>query len=394
MATVAFPWVQRFRTPGVLFFATIDAIDAMGRALLVTVIPIQALDAFGDSRDISLAFTFGGVAGLAGLFTIPWLIRTFRRRFVYTLGVALLIAAAAALATASQVGVVVAIVLRTFATSCVIISMNLYVMEFIHKRDFGRLEPIRIMAVGVPWTVGPYLGVHLYAEVDPLFAYAIAAACAALVLAYFWWVPLRGQPTAALHRAPRAPWRDIGRFIVQPRLRLAWLLAFGRSCWWSMFFIYVPLFMVESGLGELAGALAVSIGNATLLMAPVFGWLARRFHMRPVITVAFLALAGTTLAAGLTADAPYVAASLLLLGTLPAVALDGLAIILFYRAVHPYERPEMSAVYSTWRDLSNMATPGIAAIALSFGPLPWVFVALGATMFVYAAYSRYIPHSM
>lgn len=392
MAGALATWVERFRTPGVVVFATMDVLDSMARACLVTVIPLQALDAFQDSRDVSLAFTFGAVAGFLALFAIPGLTRRFRRRFVYTLGVVLVIAAAGALATATQAGVTAAIFLRTFATSCIIITVQLYVLEFIRRRDFVRLEPIRIMAVGVPWTVGPYLGVYLYGEVSPLAVYGFSAACAALVLVYFWWLPLRGGATAP--KPPLAPWGNVLRYVVQPRLRLAWLLAFGRSSWWAMYFIYVPLYMVEAGPGEQIGALFISVGNATLLISPVFGWLARRYRVRPVIRLAFAALGAMTVAAGLTAHSPYLAGLFLLLGTIPAVCLDSLVIIPFYRAVHAYERPEMTTVYSTWRDLSNLATPGVAAIVLSFGPLPWVFVALGVSMFVYGWFCRYVPRGM
>ncbi|MEX2649944.1 MAG: MFS transporter [Alphaproteobacteria bacterium] len=394
MASTVSRWVERFRTPGVLVFVTMDTLDSFARASLVTVVPLQALAAFKSERDTSLAFTFGGVAGLIALFAIPWLTRTFRRRSVYTLGVLLVIATSAALATATQVGVTMAIFLRTFATSCIVITMNLYVLEFIRKRDFVRLEPLRIMAVGVPWTLGPYFGVWLYTEVGPLAIYGFSAACALVVLAYFWWVPLRGRPGSTGSRPPRTPTRSIARFAKQPRLRLAWLLAFGRSSWWSMYFIYVPLYMVQAGAGEKAGALLVSAGNALLLIAPVFGWLARRFHLRPVMMTAFAASGVVTIAAGLAGASPLIAAALLLVATVGLVCLDGLTVIPFYRAVHAYERDEMTTVYTTWRDISNLATPALCAVVLSFGPLPWVFVVMGALMFVFAYYTRYVPRGM
>ena len=382
---------NRFFKPGIVVFATMDALDSMARASLVTVLPLLALDVFGDSRDVSLAYTLGGVAGLLALFTIPWLTRRFRRRFVYTLGVLLVIAGAVAMATASQVGVTAAIFLRTFAASCVIVMMNLYVMEFIRRRDFVRLEPIRLVAVAVPWTAGPYLGVWLYQEVSPFAAYGLSAACATLVLAYFWSLPLRGG--AGANRPPQAPWRHVLRYAAQPRLRLAWLLAFGRSSWWGMFFIYAPLYMVESGASQTTGALLVSIGNAALLIAPLFGWLARRYGLRRVVRLAFLVLGVLTVAVG-AAPSPLAGGALLVAGAVGAVCLDGLVIVTFYRAVHAYERAEMATVYSTWRDISNLAMPALAAVLLSFGPLSWVFVAMGASMFVYAWSSRYIPRRM
>ena len=38
------------------------------------------------------------------------------------------------------------------------------------------------------------------------------------------------------------PLRHIARYFRQPRLRLAWLLNFGREAWWVMFMSYAPVY--------------------------------------------------------------------------------------------------------------------------------------------------------
>ncbi len=394
MTLTASALVQRFRTPGIVAFATLDMLDPMTRAILVTVVPLQALATFKDERDVSLAFTLGGVAGLIALFSIPKLIRLLRRRTVYIGGVLLVLVVCGALATGSQVGVALAIFLRTFATSCIVVTFSLYILDTIHRRDFVRLEPIRLAAVAVPWTIGPYLGVWLFDTIDPDAAYALSSVCALFVLAYFVWLGLREGAGEGSARPPRSSWASIRRFVAQPRLRQAWLLTFGRSCWWSMFFLYLPLYMVRSGAGEQAGALVISISSVMLAASPVFGWLARRYRLRPVMFVAFVFSGILSIAAGLTAHDPWLTGGLILLAALGPVCLDSLTSITYYRAVHAYERAEMTTVYCTWRDISNLATPAVGAVVLSFLPLPWVFVALGLLMFGFAWFTRYVPRGM
>jgi hypothetical protein len=46
-------------------------------------------------------------------------------------------------------------------------------------------------------------------------------------------------------------------------------------------------------------------------------------------------------------------------------------------AVKPSERTEMSAVYSSFRDVSGILTPGAAWLVLLVAPLPGVFAAAG-----------------
>ncbi|RWG64139.1 MAG: MFS transporter, partial [Mesorhizobium sp.] len=71
----------------------------------------------------------------------------------------------------------------------------------------------------------------------------------------------------------------------------AWLIAFGRSCFWTTFFVYGPLFMVITGEGKLAGGLLVSAGNALLFMAIFWGRAGKRFGGRRTMAFAYFAMA-------------------------------------------------------------------------------------------------------
>ncbi|MGL5012491.1 MAG: MFS transporter, partial [Paracoccaceae bacterium] len=46
----------------------------------------------------------------------------------------------------------------------------------------------------------------------------------------------------------------------------------------------------------------------------------------------------------------------------------------------PSERTEMSAVYSSFRDVSGIVTPGVAFLVLLVAPLPAIFAAAAGGM--------------
>ena len=56
----------------------------------------------------------------------------------------------------------------------------------------------------------------------------------------------------------------------------------------------------------------------------------------------------------------------------------------FLRAVHPYERAEMTSVFMTFRHGSNLAAPGIFAAVLVWFALPTVFCLSGASLLAMA----------
>ncbi|OZA13998.1 MAG: MFS transporter, partial [Rhodobacterales bacterium 17-64-5] len=59
------------------------------------------------------------------------------------------------------------------------------------------------------------------------------------------------------------------------------------------------------------------------------------------------------------------------------VMLDVVGGLPFLMSVKPSERTEMSAVYSSFRDVSSILTPGAAWLVLLVAPLPGIFIAAG-----------------
>jgi MFS family permease len=190
--------------------------------------------------------------------------------------------------------------------------------------------------------------------------------------------------------------QNIGRFIAQPRLRLAWLIAFGRSCFWSTFFIYSPLLMIAAGLGGKAGGLLISIGNMALITAVPFGRLAQRIGVRRVIAWSMAVLGVVSILAGFSGtSAPWLAGAFLLVGAVAGAALDGVGGIPFLRAVRSRERAEMAGVYRTFIDMSDLLPTLVFSIVLLVFPIGAVFVVLGLWLAVVAALSwRYLPKSL
>lgn len=381
--------------PGSNVFATLFALESVARALLATVIPLQALAIVHDARDVSLIYAAVGLTGLVASFIIPWLVDRLNRRWCYSLGVALLIVAPAFLATVTLPGQVLGMLTRVFGAACLSITLSLYILQHINKRDLSVSEPRRLQYSAVAWTVGPAAGVALYGTVGPMWAYAASAAAAAALLGFFWILRLADNPAlATATRRPPMPWHSLRRFIAQPRMRLAWLIAFVRSSWWTFFFVYTPIYLVQSGLTDLSGALVISAGNGLLFLTPVYGRLARRYGVRLVLLVTFVAVGVATLVAAIASAHPAVVVTLFLIGALGCVGMDAVGSIPFLRAVRAHERPEMTTVYRTYLDISELAPPALFAVLLTFQPLPSVFVAQAVLMLVSVWWVRYLPRGM
>ena len=200
-------------------------------------------------------------------------------------------------------------------------------------------------------------------------------------------------------RAPLQPFnplKNVGRFIEQPRLRLAWSIAFARSVFWSSLFIYGPILLIESGLSNTQGGYVISGSQLILPLALLSGYIARKTSVRIVIASAFALICVSSVLAGVAGSSvPIVTIIFLLMGSVGATALDGVGAIPYMRAVKPRERREMTSVYRTFIEISDIVPGIVFALVLSIFPTQIVYVLVGLlSAFMSFITWRHLPKSL
>ncbi|MEQ8666822.1 MAG: MFS transporter [Rhodospirillales bacterium] len=390
-------WLPVAPAPGIRVIAALTLIESFARAIVSTTIPIQALDLFGDEQVVSFVYTGMGLSALAFSFVIPTLIRVFARRYVYTAGAVALIVSGLAFMSFTQFGTVTGMIVRVIGVACLSVTLNLYVLDYIRREQFVLNDSVRLTLATFGWTIGPFLGVWLYTNYGPVVTYGFSMGFATVLIAVFWYLRMTdGKVIVRAQSKPPNPLRYVGRFFRQPRLRLAWLIAFGRSSFWGTFFVYGPLLMVLTGQGKEAGGVLVSAGNALLIVTILWGRLAQRTGIRPVVAFSFLTVGACMVGAGFAGESsPWLSAGFLLAGAFFVVPLDAVGGTPFYRAVRIYERPEMTSVYRTYIDFSELLPPLIYGLLLGVFGLGAVFLTLGIFLFACSVLSWvYLPRRM
>lgn len=375
-----------------MFFLGLFIVPGIAQSVLLTVVPLEALRLLGTARAVTLLYIAAGLAAVIGRLSIPLLVQLIARRFVFSLGALALTASASLLASHSVPAFAVGLTLTTFAFACIEVTSNLYLLDHIPRRALQHFEPARIFACAGPWTLGPWLGVYLQQSIAFEAPFAVAAAAAITVLVLLWWM----RPTEHVppNRRPANPMRYLPRFFSQPRLRLAWCLAGARSAWWYTFYVYTPIFAVTAGLtAEVGGAIA-SIGTSWIFLVPLWGWVGRRYGLRRLLAVGYAMAGIMTMATAAAFDLPWVGAVMLVLAGFGAEMIDGAGNLLFLRAVHPYERSEMTTVFVSYRDAAQLGAPAVCAALLSLFALPSAFIAAGIMMIGSAALARHIPRRL
>ena len=378
-------------SPGIRAFATIGGFEAVVRGIALSIYPILMYRAWGDAVVVSeLYFGVGVLSLLTGL-AVPLVTRHVPRRFVYS-GGALLFVLSACFGIVGGKVTTVALLCHVMGTATVFVCFNAYVLDNVPKVELGRLESLRLLFGGFGWTVGPVLGVWLlgFWHAAPFIIVGIAALA---MLTAFWRLRIGHGRVTVVHGGARNspnPLAYLRRFAGQPRLVAGWLFTVLRSCGWWIYTVYVGIFAVQNGLGDQVGGIASSLANMGLFMAPLFlRWMQRR-SVREALRTGFLFSGGGFVLAACFSPWPWATVLVLGLASYFLVLLDVCAGLPFLMSVKPSQRTEMSAVYSSFRDVSGILTPGIAWLVLQFSPLAGVFAAGGVALLAAWALAGYL----
>ena len=195
---------------------------------------------------------------------------------------------------------------------------------------------------------------------------------------------------AAQTRKFANPAKFLRDYAGQPRLVLAWVNSFGRAFFWLTFLIYTPVYAVQVGLGKTMGGVLLSAGTAMMLAMPLWGWITRKVGIRLVATVTFSGAAVGTFGAWWFADNAWLGAAGIMVATSFMAVNDGYGNALFFRACRPTQRDNMASVFTTYRDMSELAQALIFSVLLSFLPIETVYLVLAAAMAALACLSRHI----
>ncbi len=381
MATRYLPiFLKHSPTPKVQNFALLAGMEAAVRGTLISAMPLAVYDAVGSAESTSAAYFVAGIVSLIwGLF-VPWGTRFIPRRWMYSLGCAMYVLGMALAILGESWSLPLALMALAMATATTFVCLNAYILDYIDRQNLGRSQSMQMVFAAGPWAIGPLVGVWLRSVWAPL-PFLVAGGFALALLVVFWVLRLGNGKQITRAKGPAAnPLAYLGRFFRQPRLIAGWLFAVIRSCGWWVYVVYLPIFCIEAGLGDKVGGLALSITNTLLFLSPLILRMARRASVRVAVRAAFGACTFAFLAAALLSPMPWLTVVSCMVASVLLVTLDVVGGLPFLMAVKPSERTEMSAVYSSFRDVSGILTPGAAWMVLLVAPLPGIFVAASAAM--------------
>ena len=382
--------------PGPGSFAALYVLDSAARSLTATVIPLHAYSIYkriaADNADSYVGTTYSAVAmvSFVGTFLAPFVIHRFGRNTAYVIGILCCVVGMTALATLTIPGLALGMLGRALSGVLGSVCLILFIVDFIPRRNLVRSETLRLFASCFAWGFGPVIGVELYQRYGIVAPAAASISIHLSLIVYFRGLKL-AKPAIESTPPPRNPLTMVWRFASQKRLRLSWLIVFGRSAWWSMFFTYPALYLQDHAIDETYAGWFVGIGNLLLGVSPLVRMLALRIGIRRPIIGAFWIGGALTIGGTLLYDYPLLFCINLLLGATCIVTLDSLGNIPFMRFARPRELPQLATVFRTYVDTAEFIPSATYALLLTIFDFRVVFIVCGLLALTVGVAATWLP---
>ena len=372
--------------------ARLNACEGFARSLLIGLIPLLALEALGSKEMVTRAYLGASILTLLITLNFAGLERWLQRRWVVTLGVAFTLTAITILAFGQGWIMAIAIGLQSAAASLFSVCLSLYIMDYIGKKELIYTESRRLLYTGLAWMVGPALGVWLWEEAGYWAPLLLSAVTTCAMLFYFWYLRLGQNEVIQKARRPSVSiFKIIPRYFSQPTLRIAYLITLSRAIFWMTVFIYGPIYAVESGLSNWMAGVFLSLVSSLLIISPLIRRIASRFGTRLVIICALWFTGCMMVLLFLLGEPKPMGLLLWVFASLGGAIVDVLGNIPFMRLVKPRERTEMTMIFSTWREGSQLLTPLLVSIVLLVAPFEFFYLLLALILMVAGSFATFLP---
>jgi MFS family permease len=376
-------------------FARLNALEGIARSLLMGVIPLLALEALGTKEMVTRAYLLASILTLTITLNFAALERLLQRRWVVTLGVACTMIAMTILLLGDGLIMALGIGLQQAAASLFSVCLSLYIMDYIGKQELIYTETRRMLYAGIVWMVGPTLGLWLWENAASWAPFVLTVFAAAGMLSYFWYLRLgHGKGIQKARSRSANVFKIIPRYFKQRPLRIAYWITMSRSIFWVTLFIYGPIYVIEAKLPTWVAGGLLSLASSLLLVSPLIRRFAGRVGTRLTIILALVLVGSSMLMLYFIGEPKPIGLVFWVSAALGGVTLDVLGNIPFMRMVKPRERTEMTMIFSTWREGSQLLTPLLVSLVLLFAPFEIFYVLLALFLFGAAIKASYLPRRL
>ena len=226
--------------------------------------------------------------------------------------------------------------------------------------------------MNVAWVIGPLIAgsvAEKYGEGRVFFLSAIF-----LLLAFLTFKISKIKDVHIKKKADRNMLKNFRDFFKDRNRTLAYILGGGISLWWILIYLFMPLFIIRSGLHERwIGYFLFAAAVPLILFGYKFSKLAGKVGFKRIFKIGFLIPAVFSFACFFVSNI-YAILALLILASIGLAMLEATTEAYFFDMMRGEQDTRFYGPYNTTMEISHFIGKSISATLLIFLPFKFIFL--------------------
>lgn len=226
--------------------------------------------------------------------------------------------------------------------------------------------------LNIGWILGPLIGAYVAASFDAFYVFGVGAFFSLIAFFVFRFSKFRKEDSGKIY--DKNVIKNFINYFKDRKRALIYIVGGGANAWWVLIYIFIPLFIINKGLGERGiGLFLFFIAVPLILLEYRFGKLTEKLGYRKVFLIG-LSIVFIFSILSFFADNTYYILIFLILGSSGMALLEPTTEAYFLRIVEKKDAARFYGPYNTSKELFQIAGKLITSFALIFLPFKFIFL--------------------
>jgi len=273
-------------------------------------------------------------------------------------------------------------VILTILYTLRITSFGIIVRDNSDDREVSNNEGIVYTFRNLAWVIGPLIAGFVASEFGISFVFLLSALFLFFGLIIFIVSEIKDLKGKSKGKVDGNLLRNFADFFKDKERVLAYILGGGVNLWWGLIYLFIPLMIIRSHLGELwVGYFLFGIAVPLILFEYVFAKWAGKHGFKNMFKIGYLFVSIIAFVCFFVSNI-YVILSLLILASVGMAMLESTTEAYFFDILKGKEKYRFYGPYNTAIDIGSFTGKISGSLLLVFLPFKFLFLLFGSFMFL------------
>lgn len=364
----------------------ISLISAMASAFITTIWALYLNSFLNNSAQVGLISTLLSLIAIISYFLLIPVVEKSSKSKLYIFSLLIFGVAYILFSLVNNFWLFILIALITNIFYAIrVSSFGLIVRDKSRKNSLSRNEGLMYTFGNLAWVIGPLIAGYVSANSSVKSVFIIAAVLIFISIIIFLISKIKDDKK--LKKTDGDVFSNIKEFFKDKNRVLAYIIGAGPSFWWSLIYLFIPLYIVNNNLTELwVGYFLFAIPLPLILLEFKFSKLAEKNGFKKLFRIGFLIAAIAAIICFFISNI-YLVLALLILASIGLAMLEPTTETYFFKITDRRVEERFYSPYNTRIEVGGLLGKFIPSILLLFLPFNSIFLVFGIAMLLFLALS-------